>query len=195
MPRLFHMADTTNAEVHVTKAWHEANKHLFNPECGDPKLHSWPEAVHLEYPILGRGRTCSIYPLDRAIVHRNIWDLLGSEDVREHSLFAPVGSTDEGKASDWMVLGAKTYITIRSYTKKTPYRQCPGCGRYFYDAGYPQFVLLPGDQVLPIYQDYTGCIILREDICERLKPFARKFHVRFEELTIESEPKDGFGWF
>lgn len=195
MSRLYYMGDTTNTEVHVTKEWQIANEHIFHKECGHPRLHQWPQNIHLEYTIIGRGRTCTIDPLDRAIVHRSIWDLLDSEDIREHAMFAPIAKADEGTGSDWMALGAKTYITIRSYKKKTPYRQCPWCGRYFYDAGYPQFVLLPHDQVLPIYQDYSGCIIFREDIYERLKPFARKFHVRFEELTIESEPKDGFGWF
>lgn len=194
MSRLYYMGDTTNAEVHVTKEWESANKHIFHKECSHTRLDQWPQNIHLEYTILGRGRTCTIYPLYCAIVHRNIWDLLGSDDVREHSLFAPVGSTDEGTASDWMVVGAKNYITVRSY-KKGSYRQCPSCGRYFYDAGRPRFVLLSQDQVLPIYQDYTGVLIIREDIYERLKPYARKFHVRFEELTIESEPKDGFGWF
>ncbi len=194
MSRLYYMGDTTNAEVHVTKEWQTANEHLFHKECGDPRLYQWPQNIHLEYTILGRGRTCTIYPLSRAIVHRSIWDLLGSEDVREHALFAPVGSTDEGTASDWMVVGAKNYITVRSY-KKGSYRQCPWCGRYFYSAGRPRFVLLPQEQILPIYQNYTGILIVREDIYERLKPFARKFHIRFEELTIESEPKDGFGRF
>jgi hypothetical protein len=194
MRRLFHMADTTNAEVHVTKAWHEANTHLFHAECKHPKFDLWPQSVHLEYPILGRGRICSIYPLDRAIIHRSIWDKLGTEDVRTHALFAPLGSADEGTVSDWVILGAKKFVTIRSY-KKRMHRQCTNCGLNMYSAGYPRFVLLPDDQVLPIYQDYIGRIILREDIYERLKPFARKFHVRFEELTIESEPKDGFGWF
>jgi hypothetical protein len=46
-----------------------------------------------------------------------------------------------------------------------------------------------------VYQSGSGGLIIREDIYERLKPYARKFHVRFEELTIESEPKDGLGWF
>ncbi|MCK6522308.1 hypothetical protein L6R49_12805 [Myxococcota bacterium] len=188
------MGDTTNAEVHVTKGWHEANMHLFHAECGHTKLDLWPQDVHLEYPILGRGRTCSIYPLCRAIVHSSIWDILGTEDVCEHALFGPLASADEGTVSDWIVLGAKSFVTIRSY-KTRMHRQCEVCGVHMYSAGYPQFVLLPGEQVLPIYQDHRGRIILREDIYERLKPYARKFHVRFEELTIESEPKDGLGWF
>jgi hypothetical protein len=194
MPTLYHMGDTTNTEVHPTKAWLEANRHVFFSGCGHPRFEVWPENIHLEYTILGKGRTCEVEPLGRAIVHRSIWELLGSEDVRAHSLFAPLGGADEGTAADWLVVGAQHFLTIRSYGKSL-YRQCSYCGRNIYAAGYPRFVLLPNEQILPIYQDYSGRIILREDIYERLKPFARKFHVRFKELTIESEPKDGFGWF
>jgi hypothetical protein len=194
MPVLYHMGDTTNTEVHPTKAWLEANRHVFYSCCGHVRFDFWPENIHLEYTILGKGRTCEVEPLGRALVHRSIWELLDSEELRAWALFAPLGGSDEGTAADWMVVGAKQSVTIRSY-KKGGYRQCPECAQYIYSAGRPKFVLLPGEQVLPIYQDRRGRIILREDIYERLKPFARKFHVRFEELTIESEPKDGFGWF
>jgi hypothetical protein len=105
-----------------------------------------------------------------------------------------VNLNESTEAVPWYGMSSSNRLGIRTYTS-FKHRQCCACGRRFYSAGHPRYVVLPDGPTRPIYQGLGGELLVREEVYLSLTPFARKFRLRFKELKIEREPKDGLGWF
>lgn len=191
--RYYSVVDTTGTSVAADTIWRASNAELFCRVCGQPTVRVLPPSFGLASFPENRCFLTEDYGSRVGIMQRPLFDLLGASVLQDLST-AEVTSASGTGSGDWTAFLSCEVRHLRGGLKYQ-HRECGACGSHVYQASRPHYILMRNSQFRSVYQSGSGGMILREDIYERVKPYARKFHLRFEELMIESEPRDGLGWF